>query len=176
MIQADTNKSQAPKPTITTPSPTSKPTLPLNPNRPSPASAAINESVLPTDMSCKDAFDYAWHCNSPGSQFTAVYRYGAVRSCSELWDDFWFCMRTKSFSAEMRAQEIKAHFRVREHDKYYAPGKPSSEDVWESREEKVAPGTAFRATFDDPREDDTEWRLQEMERRRRIRDQTFGKD
>jgi hypothetical protein len=127
-------------------------------------------------MSCRDAFDYAWHCNSPGAQFNAVYRYGAVRSCSDLWDDFWFCMRTKSFSPEMRAEAVRAHFRARQEEKYYAPGTQSSEDVWESRERLVAPGTAFRAPFDDPREDDTEWRLQEMERRRRIREQAFGKD
>lgn len=127
-------------------------------------------------MSCKDAFDYAWHCNSPAAQFNAVYRYGAVRSCSDLWDDFWFCMRTKSFSPEMRAEAVRAHFRARQEEKYYAPGKHSSEDIWESRERLVAPGTAFRSPFDDPREDDTEWRLQEMERRRRIREQAFGRD
>jgi hypothetical protein len=127
-------------------------------------------------MSCRDAFDYAWHCNTPAAQWNAVYRYGGVRSCSELWDDFWFCMRTKSYSPEMRAEAIREHFRERQNEKYYAPGRPSSEDVWESRDKMVEPGTAFRVRFDDPRENDTEWNLKEIERRRRIREETFGKE
>ncbi|OIW27708.1 hypothetical protein CONLIGDRAFT_446645 [Coniochaeta ligniaria NRRL 30616] len=147
-----------------------------DPNRPSPASAAINDAILPTTMSCRDAFDYAWHCHTPAAQWNAVYRYGGVRECSDLWEDFWFCMRTKQYSPEMRAQAIRDHYRERQNAKYYAPGQPSSEDVWQSRERMVEPGTAFRHTFDDPAESDTEWNLKEIERRRRIREQTFGKE
>lgn len=109
---------------------------------PAPPGDALSESLLPTDMSCRQAFDQAWACNSMGGQWNAVYRYGAMRSCSEHWDDFWFCMRTKSYSGEMRENMIRAHYRNKEHAKY-AAGKPSSEDVWESRDEKVQPGSVF---------------------------------
>ncbi|KAF4341253.1 early meiotic induction 1 [Fusarium beomiforme] len=107
-----------------------------------PPRDALSEALLPTDMSCRQAFDQAWACNSMGGQFNAVYRYGEMRSCSEHWDDFWFCMRTKSYSPEMREKAIRDYYRAKEFAKY-GPGKPSSEDVWESREEKVPEGTVF---------------------------------
>ncbi|KAF4453628.1 Early meiotic induction protein 1 [Fusarium austroafricanum] len=107
-----------------------------------PPRDALSEALLPTDMSCRQAFDQAWACNSMGGQFNAVYRYGEMRSCSEHWDDFWFCMRTKSYSAEMREKAIRDYYRAKEFTKY-GPGKPSSEDVWESREGKVPEGTVF---------------------------------
>lgn len=122
-------------------------------------------------MSCRDAFDYAWHCHTPGSQINAVYRYGSMRPCTELWDDFWFCMRTKSFSPAMRAAAVQAHYAAKEESKY-GDGKPSSEDVWESREERVQPGTAFQAKFEDaPVLDDKELQRFDAERRRRIREE-----
>ncbi|RBQ71456.1 hypothetical protein FVER14953_00721 [Fusarium verticillioides] len=107
-----------------------------------PPRDALSEALLPTDMSCRQAFDQAWACNSMGGQFNAVYRYGEMRSCSEHWDDFWFCMRTKSYSPEMREKAIRDYYRAKEFTKY-GPGKPSSEDVWESREDKVPEGTVF---------------------------------
>ncbi|KAB5585488.1 hypothetical protein GE09DRAFT_1210101 [Coniochaeta sp. 2T2.1] len=144
------------------------------PDRPSSHSAALNEATLPTNMSCRDAFDYAWHCHTPAAQFQSVYRYGGVRTCSDLWDDFWFCMRTKQYSPEMRAEAVREHFRRRLNERYYAPGRKSSEDVWESREGIVSEGSAFRHGFDEPKEDDKEWNLREIERRRRIREEHFG--
>lgn len=112
-----------------------------------PPGDALSEELLPGDMSCRQAFDLAWACNGMGGQWNAVYRYGEMRSCSEQWDDFWFCMRTKSYSAEMREKAIKAHYRNKEYAKY-GPGKPSSEDIWESRLEKVAPGSVFTEPID----------------------------
>lgn len=85
-------------------------------------------------------------------------------------------MRTRSYPAEMRAEAIREHFRERQNEKYYAPGRLSSEDVWESRDKMVEPGTAFRATLDEPGESDAEWNQKEIERRRRIREETFGKE
>jgi hypothetical protein len=77
-----------------------------------------------------------------GGQWNAVYRYGEMRSCSEHWDDFWFCMRTKSYSPEMRAKAVQAHYRNKEYAKYGAE-KPSSEDIWQSRDDTVEPGSVF---------------------------------
>ncbi|KAL2155602.1 hypothetical protein VTH82DRAFT_344 [Thermothelomyces myriococcoides] len=135
----------------------------------SPQSVAMSEHVLPTTMSCRDAFDYAWHCHTPASQWNAVYRYGSVRTCSELWDDFWFCMRTRSYPPELRAEAIREHYRAKEEAKY-GGGRPSSEDVWESRDERVPPGTAFKKSFDPPIVDDAEFQRVDAERRRRIRE------
>ncbi|KAK4101805.1 hypothetical protein N658DRAFT_495739 [Parathielavia hyrcaniae] len=150
-------------PNLTTPTPTRN-----------PQSLAMSEHVLPTTMSCRDAFDYAWHCHTPGSQWNAVYRYGTVRTCTELWDDFWFCMRTKSYPPEQRAEAVREHYRAKEESKYGA-GKPSSEDIWESRDERVRPGSVFSKRFDEEGGetgaglDDAEVQRREAERRRRVR-------
>ncbi|KAK3314816.1 hypothetical protein B0H66DRAFT_323025 [Apodospora peruviana] len=145
------------------------------PERPtrSPASIAMSEHSLPVHMSCRDAFDYAWHCHTPGSQFNSVYRYGSVRNCTELWDDFWFCMRTRSYTPEHREEAIKEHYRKKEAAKYDGRDKPSSEDIWESRDDRVPVGSVFNAEFGKPppaaSQNDTEWQRFEIERRRRIR-------
>ncbi|OAR01001.1 hypothetical protein LLEC1_03354 [Akanthomyces lecanii] len=102
--------------------------------------------------------------------WNAVYRYGEMRSCTDKWDDFWFCMRHKSASGPVKEDLVRTHHRNREHAKYYAPGRPSSEDVWEARAEKVAPDTVFAERIDVPTMGDEEWREMESERRQRIRD------
>ncbi|KAJ9133562.1 hypothetical protein NKR23_g10679 [Pleurostoma richardsiae] len=128
----------------------------------------LAESLLPTEMSCQQAFNQAFYCQSVGGQWTSVYRAGSMRSCSDHWDDFWFCMRTKAYAPKMREDAIRAHYRARELDKYH--GKPSSEDVWREREEKVPLGTAFAETYERPDASDAEWQKAEMERLRRIRE------
>ncbi|KAH6607987.1 hypothetical protein Trco_004300 [Trichoderma cornu-damae] len=136
---------------------------------PVPPLDPVAESLLPTDMSCRQAFDLAWSCNSLGGQWNAVYRHGEMRSCSHLWDDFWFCMRTKSYSGTIKEKAIREHYRRKEYEKYYAPGSRSSEEVWEAREQKVAPGMAFAEAVEIAKVDDAEWRRLEDERRRKIR-------
>jgi hypothetical protein len=85
-------------------------------------------------MSCRQAFDDAFYCQSLGGQFNNVYRYGALRSCSEHWSQFWFCMRTRSKAEETKRREIQEWYRKKE-EKYRVG--PSSEDVWEERNERV---------------------------------------
>ncbi|KAG6003726.1 hypothetical protein E4U21_001779 [Claviceps maximensis] len=148
-------KTQVPPPP---PSPTASPSPDTNPpiiswlslkassrtNEPeeAPLLDPLSESLLPTDMSCRQAFDLAWSCNGVGGQFNAVYRYGNLRSCSELWDDFWFCMRTRSHTGTLKASMVKTYYRNKAYRKY-GQGKPSSEDIWERRKEKLPPGSAF---------------------------------
>ena len=127
----------------------------------------VSESLLPTTMSCRQAFDHAFHCNSLGGQWTSVYRSGTVRSCSEQWDDFWFCMRTRAYSGAMKEEAIKDYYRQKELRKY-GPGMPNSTDVWEPRTEKLPPGTAFQGRYEKPDISDEEWRRLEIERRRMI--------
>ncbi|KAH8600290.1 hypothetical protein B0O99DRAFT_610366, partial [Bisporella sp. PMI_857] len=103
----------------------------------------LSERLLPTTMSCRDAFDAAFYCNSLGGQFNNLYRYGEARSCSEHWNDFWFCMRTRTWSAAEKAEAIRGRYREKERVKYGdvrgEDGKKvlgrSSEDVWKSRED-----------------------------------------
>lgn len=134
-----------------------------------PTRDALSESLLPTEMSCRQAFDLAWGCNSVGGQWNGVYREGGMRSCSEQWNDFWFCMRTKSHVGPVKDDMVRAHYRSKDYRKYYAPGKHSSEDVWEARQAKVEPGSVFSQSMDLPSVDDDEWRKSENERRNKIR-------
>ncbi|KAI1106760.1 hypothetical protein F4804DRAFT_299753 [Jackrogersella minutella] len=127
----------------------------------------ITEALLPSTMSCQQAFDLAFHCNSLGGQWTSVYRNGAVRSCSEKWDDFWFCMRTRAYSGPVKEAAVRDYHRRREYDKYFAPGRPSSTDVWQSRDEFLEPGSAFSEPLEMPNMSDEEWQKREIERRRR---------
>lgn len=110
------------------PSPTHTPTP--------PTTSSISPSTLhPTSMSCRQAFDSAFYCQSLGGQFNNIYRYGGMRDCRASWGQFWFCMRTKSQpEGEERRRMVQEHYRQRAGK--YKVG-PSSEDVWEVREEAV---------------------------------------
>ena len=137
----------------------------------------LSESLLPTTMSCRQAFDMAFHCNSLGGQWTSVYRSGSVRSCSEHWSDFWFCMRTRAYPAGQREAAIRDHYRRREWTRYRAPGQPSSTDVWEPRLVRVTEDDAegrfepFRAPYEGlAGVSDEEWYVMEIERRRRVQE------
>lgn len=129
----------------------------------------ISESLLPTTMVCRDALDAAFYCQSPGGQWNAVYREGNVRSCSDHWEDLWFCMRTRAMTGKMKEGMIRDHYRAKELRKY-GPGKPNSTDVWESREDKVEPGTAFTERYAPPNISDEEWRTLEIQNRRAVQD------
>ncbi|KAF8468309.1 hypothetical protein BDZ91DRAFT_722412 [Kalaharituber pfeilii] len=91
-------------------------------------------SEYPTTMNCLHAFDKVWYCYSLGGQFLNVYRYGALRDCSEQSADWRFCMKTKMYSEHTRKAMILA--RYREKAAKYKKG-PSSEDVWSLRTEPV---------------------------------------
>jgi len=88
------------------------------------------DSLYPTSMSCRSAFDYAMFCQSFGGQFVNVYRYGDFRSCSNHWNDFWLCMRARNYSEKEKARAIRDHYQKKAIK--YKTG-PSSEDVWEVR-------------------------------------------
>jgi hypothetical protein len=92
------------------------------------------ESLYPTSLSCRSAFDYAFFCQSFGGQWVNVYRYGNLRSCSEHWENFWLCMRSRGYSDESRRETIRDHYRKKAVK--YKTG-PSSEDVWEVRTEPL---------------------------------------
>lgn len=111
-----------------------------------PTSTAINPANLhPTTMSCRSAFDLAFYCQSLGGQFNSIYRQGSLRNCSQLWGDFWFCIRTNRswMDEKQRKERLMEHYRKRE--RKYVDG-PSSEDVWKARRTMVV--GAFEGDFD----------------------------
>jgi hypothetical protein len=73
--------------------------------RPSEANNTLEDQLLPTEMSCRQAFDAAFYCQSLGGQFNNLYRYGGIRSCSENWKDFWFCMKSRSTGDDERSSK-----------------------------------------------------------------------
>ncbi|OJD20029.1 hypothetical protein AJ78_00045 [Emergomyces pasteurianus Ep9510] len=150
-FQDGNNAPKSPYPSPSTPQSASQPTIPqstvtLSPtsdNDSTEATANISpETLYPTTMSCRSAFDYAFFCQSFGGQWVNVYRYGELRSCSEHWSDFWFCMRTRSYSDEEKAKMISDRYRKKAVK--YKTG-PSSEDVWDVRTEPVR--GAFQGDF-----------------------------
>ncbi|KAJ5576391.1 hypothetical protein N7535_003317 [Penicillium sp. DV-2018c] len=107
-----------------------------------PSSPIAPESLYPDTMSCRNAFDYAFFCQSFGGQFVNVYRYGELRSCSDHWDNFWLCMKTRTWPEDLRRREIRDHNRKKAIK--YKTG-PSSEDVWDVRLEPAK--DSFKGDF-----------------------------
>lgn len=104
--------------------------------------SADPDSLYQDSMSCRSAFDYAFFCQSFGGQWVNVYRYGELRSCSELWGDFWLCMRSRSYPEEEKKEIFRNHYRKKAIK--YKTG-PSSEDIWDVRTEP--PKGAFQGDF-----------------------------
>ncbi|KAI9885307.1 MAG: 70-kilodalton heat shock protein [Watsoniomyces obsoletus] len=90
------------------------------------------DSLYPTEMICREKFDEAFYCQSPGGQIVNVYRYGGLKDCRAHWGAFWFCMKMKSRSPGERQRRVQDFYRQREVK--YKLG-PSSEDVWALRKE-----------------------------------------
>ena len=103
-------------------------------NPPPPVSEEHAESLYPVTMSCSQAFDLAYYCASMGGQLNNVYRFGGLRSCSEQWKAWRFCMRTKAMSEEEKKRQIREFHMEREAKKRVGR---NSERIWEIRTEPV---------------------------------------
>ncbi|KAH9864140.1 hypothetical protein J1614_010074 [Plenodomus biglobosus] len=122
----------------TTPSPSNESSTPS----PLTATEHVLDPTLPRTMSCRAAFDSAFYCSSLGGHFNDLYRYGQLRSCSDHWNDFWFCMRTKNSYSGQDVKERMVQDRYREKEMQLMHG-PNSEDVWVRRR----PGEEVRGAF-----------------------------
>jgi hypothetical protein len=111
------------------------------------------DSLYPTEISCRSAFDYAFFCQSFGGQFVNIYRYGTFRSCSNHWQDFWLCMRTRNWDDKDRKKAIQDHYRQKSIK--YKTGS-SSEDVWEVRTEPAR--DAFQGNLEELERQIEEWK------------------
>lgn len=113
----------------------------------------ISPSALyPRTMSCRQAFDQAFYCQSLGGKFNDIYRYGSLQSCSEQWGAFWLCMRVRTNGKDERERQITEYYREREERRRKEWG--SSESVWEVRTEPVR-----RAFWRDPDAEEEQDRL-----------------
>jgi len=120
----------------------------LAPSEPSDSSLESQKvSEYQDTMSCRQAFDAAFYCQSLGGKFNDIYRYGELRSCNEHWSDFWFCMRNKSKSESVKKQLIIERFKAKE-DKIRSG--PNSEDIWTARKPHERLQNPFRG---EPEED-----------------------
>ncbi|KAL4912450.1 hypothetical protein BDW62DRAFT_19614 [Aspergillus aurantiobrunneus] len=135
-LQSDINQAEQSQHTSEIPTQSTASDLPSQ-----PASIAP-DSLYADTMSCRAAFDYAFFCQSLGGQFVNVYRYGELRSCSEHWENFWLCMKARTFSDNERRRVIREHNRKKAIK--FKTG-PSSEDVWDVRMEPVK--SAFQGDF-----------------------------
>ncbi|KAK4893213.1 hypothetical protein LTR27_008334 [Elasticomyces elasticus] len=119
------------------PSPSPPPPSRLNPD----GTLNIHPSALyPATMSCRQAFDQAFYCQSLGGKFNDLYRFGHLKDCGEQWGAFWFCMRTRTLPERDKEGMIREFYRARDERRKEVNG-GDSEDVWELR--TVAVGRAF---------------------------------
>ncbi|KAG9886048.1 hypothetical protein KCV05_g11668, partial [Aureobasidium melanogenum] len=93
------------------------------------------DALYPRQMSCRQAFDQAFYCQSLGGKFNDIYRYGELRSCSDNWNAFWFCMRIKTLPDREREERIKEFYKARDEQNKAERG--SSEKIWDLRTEPV---------------------------------------
>lgn len=120
--------------------------LPISRTLPDGSLDISPSAILPRTMSCRQAFDQAFYCQSVGGKFNDIYRYGNLRSCSEQWDAFWFCMRTRTLPEKEKEVEVVKYYQERDEKRRLEKG--SSEDIWEIRTRAVD-----RAFWRDPDED-----------------------
>lgn len=112
------------------------------------------EALYPRSMSCRQAFDQAFYCQSLGGKFNDIYRYGHLQSCSEQWGAFWFCMRVRQYADKDKQEVIKEFYKDRDAKRQQEFG--SSEDVWEIRTKGVE-----RAFWKDPKAEDGDMAVKE---------------
>lgn len=93
------------------------------------------DEMHPRSMNCRQAFDQAFYCQSLGGKFNDIYRYGELKSCSEQWGAFWFCMRTRTLGEVEKARQTADYYQKRDARRKATHG--SSEDVWEMRTRSV---------------------------------------
>lgn len=133
-LSNQTPQSEATQP----PPPSSQPQPSQQPELLEPASPPISSLSHPTALSCRSLFDQAFFCQSPAGQFLSVYRYKSIRSCSDIWADFRFCITTKNSLSKwagdgVAAEAVEQRFREREERTYRTPGARSSDEVWVER-------------------------------------------
>ena len=148
LSESDISKGKAAATKIATPAGEAEAGESVNHNRIRPdGSFDISPAALyPRTMSCRQAFDQAFYCQSLGGKFNDIYRYGHLQSCSEQWGAFWFCMRARTLSAPERERQIRDYYAGRDERKRKEFG--SSENVWQIRDKPV-----LKAFDQDPDDD-----------------------
>ena len=100
-------------------------------------------------MSCREAFDQAFYCQSLGGKFNDIYRFGHLKDCSDQWAAFWFCMRVRTLPERDKEGLVRDYYAKRD-DKRLKELKGGSESVWEMRTTMVQ--EAFGRSHDEEEE------------------------
>ncbi|KAL9103725.1 MAG: hypothetical protein Q9163_001275 [Psora crenata] len=97
--------------------------------------------LYPSTASCRQLFDGAFYCQSPGGQFMNIYRYGQLKDCRQHWKDFWWCMRTNRAWMEKEEREDRCRRRGWERDmRVRRRPEGCSEDIWRQRKRVIGGG------------------------------------
>ncbi|KAG0173350.1 hypothetical protein DFQ30_008223 [Apophysomyces sp. BC1015] len=83
--------------------------------------------------SASQTFDSVWQCYTLGAQAMHYYRYGEKKDCSIRWEDFKFCLTTKTKSNEVADKMLRQREQEKEKTK---KRQRNSEEVWEARDLK----------------------------------------
>ncbi|KAK5132336.1 hypothetical protein LTR08_009171 [Meristemomyces frigidus] len=135
---------------VTTPDGEAPPKQPPAPHERILADGSVNihpAAIYPRQMSCRQAFDQAFYCQSVGGKFNEIYRYGHLNDCSEQWGAFWFCMRTRTLPDRDKEPMIAEYYADRDERRRREVG--NSESVWDMREKAVV-----KAFWRDPHADE----------------------
>ncbi|KAG8526162.1 uncharacterized protein KY384_000155 [Bacidia gigantensis] len=90
---------------------------PTEPDLPPSKSLITPRNLYPSTISCHQAFELAFHCQSPGGQILNVYRYGTFRWCGDHWNNWWWCIGTnRNFGLTKEEREEKIRRRYWEQD------------------------------------------------------------
>ncbi|KAG2220567.1 hypothetical protein INT45_008748 [Circinella minor] len=84
--------------------------------------------------SISQTFDNVFQCYTLGAQAIHYYRYGEKKDCSSYYEDFKFCLSTKTKSNQVGDSMIKKRELEKQVQKKQLR---SSEEVWEARDLKV---------------------------------------
>ncbi|KAI8370886.1 hypothetical protein EDC96DRAFT_502700 [Choanephora cucurbitarum] len=81
--------------------------------------------------SASQTFDAFFQCYTLSSQATNYYRYGTKKDCSGKWDDFKFCLKTKTKPVDVADAMLRERKAAKEAVKKQGR---SSEEVWEAKQ------------------------------------------
>ncbi|KAK0875597.1 hypothetical protein LTR87_010564 [Friedmanniomyces endolithicus] len=141
-FEPSTTPPNSSNPTPASPSPADYSPEPAPPPPPPRLNPDGTTNIHPTalysrTMSCRQAFDHAFYCQSLGGKFNSLYRYGRLEGCSEQWGAFWFCMRIRTMGqGEGKEAAVRGYYAEREARRRGERG-AGSEEVWGVRTRAV---------------------------------------
>lgn len=97
---------------------------------------------IPTELSCRSAFDELFRCYSLPSQAFQFYRYGERKQCADRLNEFRFCLSARGMESDARRKAIQEELKSREQ------ANNGSERIWKRRTHPLHHPFAARGTED----------------------------